>query len=91
LLEAALDLAGRHTTFLYGSVQIASRAKFHDLTPLVILVLNKINGLDNVDMVQGGGDAKFCSEFLDIFFFCFVLAAFAEFLEESGMRDQSVR
>jgi hypothetical protein len=51
LPEAAFDFAWRHTTLLDRSIEIPTRAKFHDLTPMLVLVLNEIHCLNNVDMV----------------------------------------
>jgi hypothetical protein len=33
------------------------------------IVLNEIDGLNNVDMVQGRRYAEFCRQFLDVFLF----------------------
>jgi hypothetical protein len=44
------------------------------------IILNKIDGLDNVHVVQSGRYAEFCRQFLDIFFFGFVLPPLPEFL-----------
>jgi hypothetical protein len=69
LLEAALDFTGRHTTLLDRSVEISTRAKFHNLAPVLVLVLNEIYCLNYVDMVQRGGNTKLCGEFLDVLLF----------------------
>lgn len=34
---------------------------------MLILVLDEIDGLDDIDMVQGGRNTKLCGEFLDVF------------------------
>lgn len=70
--------------FLDGGVEIATRTEFHDFTPVHSFILNEIDGLDDVGMVQGGGDAKLCGEFLDVFLFALVFATFAEFLTSWG-------
>jgi len=44
------------------------------------LVLNEVDGLDNVDVVEGRRDAKFSSQLLDVFFLCFIFTALAELL-----------
>jgi hypothetical protein len=69
LLEAALDFAGRHTTLLDGSVEIPTRAEFHNLAPMLVLVLNEIYRLNYVDMMQRRGNTKLCGEFLDVLLF----------------------
>jgi hypothetical protein len=82
LFKATLDLARAHAATFDRSVEISARTVLHDLTPVLILVFDQIYGLDNVDVVQGGGDAELGSEFLDILFLCLVLAALAELLGE---------
>ena len=52
LLEAALDLAWGHVALLDRSVEVAARTKLHDLTPMQVLVLYEVDGLNDVDMVQ---------------------------------------
>jgi hypothetical protein len=51
LPEATLNFTRRHASFLDRSIEITTRAKFHDLTPVLILILNKIDSLDNVDVM----------------------------------------
>lgn len=51
LLEAALDFRGRHATSLDRGVQITARAKLHNFAPMRVLVLHKINRLDDVDVM----------------------------------------
>ena len=53
LPEAALDLWGGHAALLDDGVEIAAGAVLHDLAPVVAFVLDKIDGLDNVFMMQG--------------------------------------
>ena len=69
LLEATLDFTWGHAALLDGRVKVSSWAEFHHFAPMLAFILNKINGLDDVDMVQSRGDAKFCRQFLDVFFF----------------------
>jgi hypothetical protein len=82
LLKATLDLAGAHAATFDRGVEVPARTVLHDLAPVLVLVFDQIHGLDNVDVVEGGGDAKLGSEFLDILFLCLVLAALAELLGE---------
>jgi len=44
------------------------------------IVLHKIDGLDNVRVVQCRGDAELCSELLDVFLLCLILATFPKLL-----------
>jgi hypothetical protein len=53
LPEATLDFARGHVPFLNRRVEIATWTELHDLTPVLIFVLHKIDGLDNVDVMQG--------------------------------------
>ena len=69
LLEGAFDFTGRHTTLLDRSIEISTRTKLHNLTPMLVLVLNEIHCLNNVDMVERGGNTKLCGEFLDVLLF----------------------
>lgn len=81
LLEAALDFTRGHPPFLDGGVQVPTRAKLHHFTPFLLFVLDEINCLDDVDVVESGGYTEFGGEFLDVFFFCFIFAAFSEFFD----------
>jgi len=47
---------------------------------MLILVLNEIDCLDDVDMVQGRGNAVLGGELLDIFLLRFILSPLTEFL-----------
>lgn len=58
LYKAALDLCWGHGALLDGSIEIAAGTILHDLAPIVIFVLNEVDGLDDIGMVQGGGDAE---------------------------------
>lgn len=80
LFETTLDLARAHAAASDGSVEITTRTVLHDLAPVLVLILDEVDGLDDVRVVEGRGDAEFSSEFLDILFLCLVLAAFAELL-----------
>ncbi len=66
LLEAALDLAGRHATALDGRIQVTAWAELHDLAPVLVLVLDEIDGLDDVHVMQRRRYAELRGEFLDI-------------------------
>lgn len=52
LLEAALDLARRHAPSLDRCVEVSAWAELHDFAPVLILVLDEIDGLDDVDVMQ---------------------------------------
>lgn len=54
LFEATLGFAWRHTPFFDCGVEVATGAEFHDLTPVLVLILNEIYGLNDVDMMEGG-------------------------------------
>lgn len=47
---------------------------------MLVLVLNEIHCLNNVEVVQGGGNTKLCRELLDILLFRFILSSFPELL-----------
>jgi hypothetical protein len=53
LPEAALNFARGHAPSLDRCVEIATRTELHDLAPVLIFVLDKIDGLDDVDVMQG--------------------------------------
>jgi len=48
---------------------------------MLTLVLDEINGLDDVNMVQCRRNAKFGGEFLDVFLFRFILASFSKLFD----------
>lgn len=77
-------IIGKDVPFLDRGVEVAARTEFHDFAPVHAFVLNEIDGLDDVGMVQGGGDAKLCGQLLDVFLFALVFATFAEFLANWG-------
>ena len=80
LFEATLDFARRHTPFLDCGVEVATGTEFHDLTPVLVLILNEIYGLNDVDMMEGGRYTKFGGKFLHVFLFRLVLPSLSEFL-----------
>jgi hypothetical protein len=67
--------------FLDSRIEITTWAEFHDLAPVLILVLNKIDGLDNVNVMQGRRYTKFGGELLHIFLLRLVLAPLSELLQ----------
>lgn len=89
LLEAALDLARAHAAFLNRRVQVAAGTELHHLTPVLRLVLDEVDGLDDVDVVQGGRDAELGGELLDVFLLRLVLAPLAEFLQSRSVLPRS--
>ena len=48
---------------------------------MLIVILNEVDGLNNIRMVQRRGNTKLCRELLHVFLFCFILPPFSEFLE----------
>ncbi len=51
LLEATFDFARGHTPFLDRGVEVTPRTVFHDLAPMLILILDEIDRLNNVDVM----------------------------------------
>jgi hypothetical protein len=86
LLEAAFDFRRRHAAFLDRGVEVAAGTKLHHFAPVLVFILNEVNGLDNVDVVQRRRYAELGGEFLDILLLCFVLSSFAELLREKDER-----
>jgi hypothetical protein len=84
--EADEKILTSYSPFLDGGVQITAWAELHDLTPMLVLVLDKVNGLDNVRVMQRRRDAELGGELLNILFFRLIFAAFAEFLKQ-GLSD----
>lgn len=80
--EAEERILTSYSPFLDGRVQITAWAELHDLTPVLVLVLDKVDGLDNVRVMQCRRDAEFGGELLNILFFRLIFAAFAEFLKQ---------
>lgn len=81
LLEAAFNLRLAHVSALYSRVEVTTGAELHHFAPVPVLVLHQVDRLDDVDVVEGGGDAELRSELLDVLLFRFVLATFSEFLK----------
>ena len=81
LAEATLDFARRHVPFLDSRIQITTWAEFHNFAPVLVLVLNKIDGLDNVNVMQGRRYTKFSCELLHIFLLRLVLTPLSELLQ----------
>ena len=50
--EAEEKILKSYSPFLDGGVQITAWAELHDLTPVLVLVLDKVDGLDNVRVMQ---------------------------------------
>lgn len=80
LLKRALDLCSRHASLANRIVQISTGTIFHDFAPFPLLVLHEIDRLDDVWMPQGGRNAKFRREFLDIVALRLFAATRSEFL-----------
>ena len=87
LLEATFDLGSAHTTLANGGVQISTRAKFHDLAPGMILVLHKIDRLDDIRVMEGRRNAKLRGKLLNVLLFGFILSALPELLKDKGVRQ----
>jgi hypothetical protein len=51
LLEATFDFARRHTPFLDRGIEVTTGAEFHNLAPVLILILHEIYGLNDVDVM----------------------------------------
>lgn len=49
----SMKMKKMHSPLLDCSVQISSWTKLHDFTPMLILILDQINGLDDIGMMQG--------------------------------------
>ena len=84
LLEAALNLARRHPTALDGRIQVTTGAELHDLAPMLVLILDEVDGLDDIHVVQRGRYAELGREFLDILLLCLVLSPLAELLQHKS-------
>lgn len=41
-----------NSPFLDSSVQVSTRAELHHFTPMLVLILDEIDGLDDIGMVQ---------------------------------------
>ena len=86
LLEAAFDLGCAHTAFANGSVQISTCAILHDFAPCMVLILHKIDRLNDIGVMKGRRNAKLRGKLLDILLFGLILSAFPELLENRGVR-----
>ena len=86
LLETAFYLGSAHTTSANGSVQIPTCAKLHDFAPGMVLVLQKVDRLDNIRVMEGRRNAKLRGKLLDVLLFSLILSAFPKLLEERGIR-----
>ena len=82
LLEGAFDLRSAHTTFPDSSVQIPTCAELHDFAPGMVLVLQKIDRLDDIGVVEGRRNAELRGKLLDVILFALVLPPLAELLED---------
>ena len=91
LFETTLYLTGTHATTSDRRVEITAGTVLHDLAPVLVLILDKINGLDDVWVVEGRRDAEFGSELLDILFLCLVLTTFTELLEGNEQASGTIR
>ena len=67
LLKAALDFTWAHAALLDSRIQVATGTKLHDLAPLMVFILDKVDGLDDVDVMQSGGNTEFGSMLFHVF------------------------
>ena len=81
LLEAALDLARRHPTALYRRIQVTAWAELHDLAPVLGLVLNEVDSLDDVDVMRRRRYTELCRKLLDVLLLRLVLSPLPELLQ----------
>jgi len=91
LLEGAFDLCSVHTPFADGSVQISTRTELHDFAPGMVLILQKIDRLDDIRVMEGRRNAILRGKFLDVVLFALVLPALPELLENKGSVGQPRR
>lgn len=70
----------KNSPLLNRRIQIAPGTKLHDLAPVLVLVLDEIDGLHNVRVVQRRADAELGRELLDVLLLRLGFAAFAELL-----------
>ena len=87
LLEAAFDLARRHATTFDSRVQVAAWAELHDLAPVLVLVLDEVDGLDDVHVMQRRRYAELGRELLDVLLLRLVLSPLPELLKEGPRRE----
>jgi hypothetical protein len=90
LLEATLDFARRHTPFLDRGVEVTTGTEFHDLAPVLVLILNEIYRLNDVDVMEGGRYTKFGGKFLHVFLFRLVLSSLSELLDSVKLLFSSI-
>ena len=50
--RGAEEIRNSDSPFLDSGVQISSRAKLHNLTPMLILILHQVDDLDNIWVVE---------------------------------------
>ena len=90
LLETTLDLARGHPAALDGRIQVASRTELHDLAPVLVLVLDEVDRLDDVHVMQRGRYAELRRELLDVLLLRLVLSSLTELLQaEDGLNGRS--
>ena len=58
LLEVTVDFRLLHHAGLDGLVQVTVRTVFHDLTPVLVLILYQIDRLDDILVMQSRRNAK---------------------------------
>jgi hypothetical protein len=88
LLKTTLDLSRGHPTLLNRRIQISTGTKLHHLTPMLVLVLDEIDRLDDVGVMKSGRDAEFGRQLFDVFFLGFVLSTFPEFLSSTRRSEK---
>lgn len=54
LFEAALDFCRRHASAFDSGVKVTAWTKFHDFAPMEVLILNEVDGLNDVNVMKGG-------------------------------------
>lgn len=52
LLKATLHFTRRHSSFLDSPIEVATGTELHHLAPMFVLILNQINGFDDINVVQ---------------------------------------
>lgn len=87
LLEATLDFAGGHAAALDSRVQVAAGAELHNLAPMLVLVLDEVDGLDDVHVMQRRRYAELGRELLDVLLLRLVLSPLPELLTEGPRRE----
>ena len=82
LLEAADDFSLSHASALDGCIEVSTGAVLHDFAPVVSVILDEVDSLDDVHVVKSRRNTELGRELLDVFLFGLVLATFTEFLGE---------